>query len=213
MSCAKFTNSVMDDDWTVSYDKVPQTAEDKSNAVNRLKRGWDNTVFPTLNGLFGLKLTKPDFAMLIEALAKANSHAVMFTLVLAANDMHVELEAGSVTLIIGKVALPSELEDYRNFLVHLNRWGSGGHIIVSDSDIKKYNSDNPPLPAKYKDFDEMMKKNVKTDVEAFRTWAKSKKKAALDAIDKTAKAKPTDKARVDALKAINAALTEYQKGF
>ena len=211
MSCAKFTNSVMDDDWTVSFDKVPQTA-DKADAVARLKRGWDS-VYPQLNGLFGLTLTKPDLEMLIDALTKANTHAVMFTLVLTTNDMHVELEAGKLTLIIGKVAVPSELEPYRNFLTHLHRWSAGGHDIVTDSDLQKYNKDNPPLPAKYKDFDEMTKKNVPADVAAFRTWAKAKKKAALDEIDKTAKAKATDPKRVAALKGINAALTEYQKSF
>jgi hypothetical protein len=58
-------------------------------------------------------------------------------------------------------------------------------------------------------------KKGKADLEAFRSWAKgdSSAKKALEAIDKTAKAKPTDPARVAALKAINLALQAYLKTF
>lgn len=51
-----------------------------------------------------------------------------------------------------------------------------------------------------------MVKKSKSDLDAFRDWAKtnSNAKKAFSEIDETAKAKPNDPARVAALKAINA---------
>jgi hypothetical protein len=100
--------------------------------------------------------------------------------------------------------------------VLLNGWSTADRTSVPDADFKKFNDSNPKKPPKptYKDFDEMAKKS-KTDVDAFRAWAKgnSNAKKAFEAIDKTAKAKPTDPARVEAMKLINAALQDYYKTF
>ena len=169
-----------------------------------------------LDGLAGLKLVKPDFDSLADALIKSRTHAVMFELVLTKTEFRLDVQISNVTVRAGKVSVPSHLEEYRNFLGLLNGWSSPGRDIVPDADFKKFNASNPKKPAKpsYKDFDEMAKKS-KADVDAFRTWAKgnSNAKKAFDALDKTAKAKPTDPARAAALKAINDSLKDYYKTF
>jgi hypothetical protein len=214
MGFNQFENKVLVDDWTVSFDKAPQP-DDKPNMVRRITKGWDS-VKSDLDGLAGLKLVKPDVDALADTLVKSKTHAVMFELVLTKSEFRLDVEAGDLTVKAGKVAVPSDLEDYRNFLANLNGWSTSGRDIVPDADFKKFNDNNPKRPAKptYKDFDEMAKKS-KTDVDAFRTWAKgnSSAKKAFEAIDKTAKAKPSDPARVAALKAINDALKEYYKTF
>jgi len=214
MSITYFENTVMVDGWTVSFDKVPTDA-DKPNVVKRLSKKWDD-VKSDIDGLSGLKVVKPDFDTLADALIKDNSHAVMFELVLTKAEFRLDVEAGKITVKAGKVGVPSDLEEYRTFLGNLNGWSNNDRNIVPDSDFKKFNDNNPKKPAKptYKDFDEMVKKS-KTDVDAFRTWAKTNgnAKKAFDAIDKTAKAKPTDPARVAALKLINASMQDWYKTF
>jgi hypothetical protein len=215
MSFSSFENTFMPDDWTVSFDKVPQAA-DKENVVNRVKKRWE-TVKSDLDGLSGLKLVKPDFDAVADALIKSGTHAVIFNMVLTKAEFRLDVEVGNVTFKAGSVKVPSDLEEYRTFLSNLNGWSNSDRNIVPDSDFKSFNDKNPkapPKPKKYADFDELVKKS-KDDLEAFRTWAKanSTAKKALDAIDKTAKSKPTDPARVDALKAINVSLKEYYKTF
>jgi hypothetical protein len=214
MSFTYFENTAQFDDHLVSFDKVPQAA-DKENVLRRIKKGWDG-VMSDLNGLGGIKLVKPDFDAVADALIKSGTHAVMFDLVLTKAEFRLDVIAGNTTWKSGSVKVPSELEDYRNFLSLLNGWSTTDHNIVPDADFKKFNANNPKKPAKpaYKDFDEMAKKS-KSDVDAFRAWAKGNgnAKKAFDAIDKTAKAKPTDPARVAALKAINASLQDYYKTF
>jgi hypothetical protein len=169
-----------------------------------------------LNGLGGIRLVKPDFDAVADALIKSGTHAVMFEMVLTKSEFRLDVIAGNVTWKAGSAKVPSELEDYRNFLSLLNGWSTADRNIVPDADFKKFNASNPKKPAKpaYKDFEEMAKKS-KADVDAFRAWAKGNGngKKAFDAIDKTAKAKPTDPARVAALKAINASLQDYYKTF
>ena len=217
MSFSLYENSIDVDDWLVSSDQIPNPddADSKSHFEKRLSKGWDK-VKGDLDGLAGLKLSKPDFDMIITALAKAKSHAVIFSLVLTKSEFRLDIGAGSLTIKGGRVAVPSDLEDYRTFLSYLNGWSNNDHNIVPDSEFRKFNDNNPKKPPKpsYKDFAEMAKKS-KSDVDAFRAWAKgnSNAKKAFDAIDKTAKAKDTDPARVAAMKAINEALKDYYKTF
>lgn len=214
MSFNYFENTAQLDDYVVSFDKVPLAA-DKDNVVKRIKKNWDG-VMSDLNGLAGIKLVKPDFDSVADALIKSGTHAVMFDMVLTKSEFRLDVIAGNVTWKAGSVKVPSDLEDYRNFLGLLNGWSNANRNIVPDADFKKFNDSNPKKPAKptYKNFEEMAKKS-KADVDAFRTWAKgnSNAKKAFEAIDKTAKAKPTDPARVAALKAINASLQDYYKTF
>ena len=204
------------DDWTLSFDQIPaDTPEGRKNAVARLARHWEN-LKKDVDGQAGLKMVKPDFDALITALIKAKSHAIMFDLVLTKAEFVLNVEAGSTTIKGGSVKVPTDLEEYRNFLANLSGWSQGDHNLVPESDRKSWNDKNPPpppKPTKYKNYDELVKKNAKSEVDAFRTWAKanSAAKKAIDAIDKTAKAKPTDGARVQALKDINIAYTAYLK--
>jgi hypothetical protein len=207
-----FENTAQLDDHLVSFDKVP-VAADKENVLRRIKKSWDGVV-SDLNGLGGLKLSKPDFDAVADALIKSGTHAVIFDMVLTKSEFRLDVIAGKTTFNAGSVRVPSDLEDYRNFLGLLNGWSNQDRNIVPDSDFKKFNADNPkaPVRTKYKDFDEMTRKS-KDDVAAFRAWAKSNSKAkkAFEDLDKTAKAKPTDPARAAALKAINLALQDYNK--
>jgi len=214
MSFTPIENTVLIDDHTVSFDKVP-TAADKENVVRRITKQWDG-VMSDVNGLNGLKLSKPDIPGLADTLIKSGTHAVMFQLVLTKAEFRLDVLVGNTTINVGKVRVPTDLEDYRTFISNLNGWSNSDRDIVSDADFKKFNADNPKKPPKpsYKTFEEMEKKS-KADVDAFRAWAKtnSNAKKAFDAIDKTAKAKPTDPARVAALKLINASLQDYYKTF
>jgi hypothetical protein len=214
MSFTPFENTALIDDHAVTFDKVP-TAADKENVVRRIAKQWDG-VMSDVNGLGGIKLSKPDFSALADTLIKSGTHAVLFELVLTKAEFRLDIVVDKTTLKAGTVRVPSELEEYRSFLSNLNGWSSSDHDIVPDADFKKFNADNPKKPPKpsYKDFDEMAKKS-KSDVDAFRAWAKgnANAKKAFDAIDKTAKAKPTDPARVAALKLINASLQDYYKTF
>jgi len=139
---------------------------------------------------------------------------VIFDMVLTKSEFRLNVVVGNVTFKAGSVNVPTDLEEYRNFLGTLNGWSNSTRNIVSDADFKNFNAKNPKKPTEYKDFDEMVKKS-KTDLEAFRNWAKTNnnaKKAFAD-IDKTAKAKPSDPTRQAALKAINASMKEYYKSF
>jgi len=212
VSIAYFENTAQLDDWLVSFDKVPQAA-DKDTVVRRVKKNWDG-VKSDLDGLGGMKLQRPDFDAVADALIKSGTHAVIFDMVLTKSEFRLDVVVGNVTFKAGSVNVPTDLEEYRNFLGTLNGWSNSTRNIVSDADFKNFNAKNPKKPTEYKDFDEMVKKS-KTDLEAFRNWAKTNnnaKKAFAD-IDKTAKAKPSDPTRQAALKAINASMKEYYKSF
>lgn len=214
MGFTYFENTASLDEHVVSFDKVPQQA-DKDTVVKRIKKKWDG-VMSDLNGLGGIKLSKPDFDTVADALIKSGTHAVIFDMVLTKSEFRLDVIVDKTTWKAGSVKVPTDLEDYRNFLSLLNGWSNADRNIVPDADFKKFNDSNPKKPPKptYKDFDEMAKKS-KTDVDAFRAWAKgnSNAKKAFEAIDKTAKAKPTDPARAEAMKLINAALQDYYKTF
>lgn len=214
MAFTYFENTAQMDERDVSFDKVPQEA-DKENVVRRIRKAWEG-VMSDLNGLAGLKLAKPDVAGLADALIKSKTHAVIFDLVLTKTEFRLDVITGNTTWKAGSVKVPTDLEEYRNFLGLLSGWSTTDQNIVPEADFKKWNDSNPKKPAKptYKDFDEMAKKS-KADVDAFRDWAKGngKAKEAFKAIDATAKAKPTDPARQKAMTAINAALQEYYKTF
>lgn len=214
MTFSYFENTAQLDEHLVSFDKVPLAA-DKDNVVKRIKKKWEG-VMSDLNGLAGISLVKPDFDAVANALIKAGTHAVIFDLVLTKSEFRLDVIVGNTTWKAGSVKVPSDLEDYRGFLGLLNGWSTAERNIVPDADFKKFNNSNPKKPAKpsYKDFDEMAKKS-KADVDAFRAWAKgnSKAKKAFEDIDKTAKAKANDPARLAALKAINVSLQDYYKTF
>lgn len=215
MSITYFENSAQLDDWLVSFDKVPQPA-DKPNVLRRIAKSWDG-VKSDLDGLAGMKLSKPDLDGVADALINSGTHAVLYDLVLTKADFKLNVEAGKASFKAGSVRVPSDLEEYRNFLASLNGWSTGARNIVPDADFKAFNEKNPkkpPKPTEYKDYEEMARKS-KSDLNAFSNWAKtnSAAKKALVEVDRTAKAKANDPARLAALKAINVSLKEYYKSF
>ena len=213
MGCNTFDNTATLDDQLVSFDKVPTDA-DKVNVVKRISTKWAG-VMSDLNGLGGLKLVKPNFDALADAVIREKTHAVIWEMVLTKTEFRLDIVVGNTTFKAGSVKVPTELEDYRNFLSLLNGWSNATRNIVPDADFKKYNADNPKKPAKptYKTYDEIAKN--KTDLAAFRTWAKanSKHKKAVEALDATEKLKASDSKRVDAVKLANTALQDYLKTF
>lgn len=215
MAFTFYENTALIDDRLISFDKAPEEG-DRTNGVRRISKGWE-AVKSDLDGLGGIKLQKPDAEDLFSHLVKSKTHAVIFELVLTKSEFRLDVQVGNATFKQGSVRVPTELEEYRNFLGLLNGWSTGEHNIVPDADFKKWNADNPKAPAKpppYKDYDEMLKKS-KSDADAFRAWAKTNSKAgkAFADVDRTAKAKPTDPARAAAVKAINESLKDYYKSF
>lgn len=216
MAFNAYENTVLMDDHTVSFDKVPEEG-DRVNGVRRIGKRWDE-VKGDLDGLAGIKLQKPDIEDLFGHLVKSKTHAVMFELVLTKAEFRLDVQVGNASFKQGSVRVPSDLEDYRNFLATLNGWSTSGRDIVPDAAFKKWNADNPKAPAKppqYKDYDEMLKKS-KSDADAFRAWAKksnSKADKAFKAYDDTAKAKSNDPARAAAVKGLNDSLKDYYKSF
>lgn len=215
MGFSAYENTVLLDDRTASFDKVPDEG-DRVNGVRRIAKRWDE-VKSDLDGLAGIKLQKPDFDALFSQLVKSKTHAVMFELVLTKSEFRLDVVVGNASFKQGSVRVPSDLEEYRNFLSLLNGWSTTGRDIVPDADFKKWIADNPKGPTKppqYKDYDEMLKKS-KSDAAAFREWAKKNGKAskAFADYDKTAKSKPTDPARVAAVTAVNESLKDYYKSF
>ena len=208
-------NTATMDDRLISFDKVPQEA-DKANVVKRIRKGWEGVV-SDLDRLAGIKLAKADFEGLADALIKSKQHAVIFELVLTDTEFRLDVVIGNTTWKAGSVKVPTDLEAYRTFLATLNGWTTAERNIVPDADFKKFNDANPKKPPKptYKDFDEMVAKKNKADMDAFRAWAKgnSKAKEAFKQIDATAKAKATDPKRKEAMTAINAAMQEWLKTF
>jgi hypothetical protein len=214
MAFTYFENSVGLDEHIVKYHYPPKPI-DKPGELKRLKKSWEG-VMSDLNGLNGISLTRPDFEMVVDTVIKTGTGAVMYQLVLTKTEFRLDVLVDKLSIKAGNVRLPSDLEEYRSFLGMLNGWSNSTRDIVPDADFKKFNTDNPKRPdkPKAKDYDALVKLG-KTQVDAFRSWAKgnSNAKKAFDAIDKTAKAKPTDPARVAALKAINLSLQDYLKTF
>ncbi len=215
MGFSAYENTALVDDRTVSFDKVPEEG-DRTNGVRRIGKRWDE-LKSDLDGLSGIKLQKPDIEDLFGHLVKSKTHAVMFELVLTKSEFRLDVQVGNATFKQGSVRVPSDLEQYRNFLSSLNGWSTSERNIVPDAAFKKWNTENPKGPAKppqYKDYDEMLKKS-KSDADAFREWAKKNTKAnkAFADHDKTAKAKATDPARAAAVKAIDESLKDYYKSF
>ena len=214
MGFTYFENTAQLDDHLVSFDKAPQDA-DKDNVVKRITKKWDG-VMSDLNGLAGIKLARPDFKAVADALIKSGTHAVIFDMVLTKSEFRLNVIVGKTTWMAGSVKVPTELEEYRNFLSLLNGWSNAAETSfrMRTSRSSTTATRRSPRSPRTKTSTRVAKKN-KPDVEAFRAWAKGNGngKKAFEAIDKTAKAKPTDPARVAAMKLINAALQDYYKTF
>ena len=211
-----YENEISPDDWLVS-DMNANADDDPEVFERKLRKKYDKVKSDT-SSIDGLSIKAPDWATVISTKKREKSRAVSFDLSL--NKSALVLTAGTPTgtrFILGKKAVPSDVEEYRTFLEGLMNWSDSDHPLVTEADFKDWGKKNPKKPEKptvYKTYDEMVKKS-KTDAEAFRTWAKTNAagKKALDELTKTDKLKPADPARVKALKAVDAVLPAYYKTF
>ena len=211
-----YENEISPDDWLVS-DMSASADDDPEVFERKLRKKYDKVKSDT-SSIDGLSIKAPDWATVISTKKREKSRAVSFDLSLKKSEL--VLSAGTPTgtrFILGKKAVPSDIEEYRTFLEELMNWSDSDHPLVTEADLKDWNKKNPKKPEKptvYKTYDEMAKKS-KADTEAFKTWAKTNAaaKKALDELTKTDKLKPADPARVKALKAVDAVLPVYYKAF
>ena len=211
-----YENEISPDEWLVS-DMNANADDDLEVFERKLRKKYDKVKSDT-SSIDGLSIKAPDWATVISTKKREKSRAVSFDLSLKKSEL--VLSAGTPTgtrFILGKKAVPSDIEEYRTFLEGLMNWSDSDHPLVTEADLKDWNKKNPKKPEKptvYKTYDEMAKKS-KADTEAFKTWAKTNAaaKTALDELTKTDKLKPADPARVKALKAVDAVLPVYYKTF
>jgi hypothetical protein len=208
-----YENEISPDDWLVS--DMNANADDDPVVYERKLRKKYDTVKSETSSIDGLSIKAPDWATMISTKKREKSRAVSFDLSLKKSEL--VLTAGTPTgtrFILGKKSVPTDLEDYRTFLEGLMNWSDSDHPLVTEADFKDWSSKNSKKPTVYKTYEEMVKKS-KADAEAFRTWAKTNAagKKALDELTKTDKLKPSDAARVKALKAVDAVLPAYYKTF
>lgn len=211
-----YENEISPDDWLVS-DMNANADDDPEVFERKLRKKYDKVKSDT-SSIDGLSIKAPDWATVISTKKREKSRAVSFDLSLKKSEL--VLTAGTPTgtrFILGKKAVPSDVEEYRTFLEGLMNWSDSDHPLVTEADFKDWSKKNPKKPEKptvYKTYDEMVKKS-KADAEAFRNWAKTNAagKKALDELTKTDKLKPADPARAKALKAADAVLPAYYKTF
>jgi hypothetical protein len=208
-----YENEITPDEWLVS--DINANADDEPTYYERRLRKKYDKVKSEANSIDGLSIKAPDFATLISTKKREKSRAISFTLELKKSELVLTAGTpGGSRFILGKKSVPTDLDEYRTFLEGLMNWSDGDHPLVTEADFKDWSKKNPKKPTVYKTYEEMVKKS-KADAEAFRTWAKTNAagKKALDELTKTDKLKPTDAARVKALKAVDAVLPAYYKTF
>ena len=208
-----YENEISPDDWLVS-DMNANADDDPVVYERKLRKKYDK-VKSDIGSIDGLSIKAPDFATVISTKKREKSRAVSFDLSLKKAELVLTVGTpGGTRFILGKKSVPTDTEEYRTFLEGLMNWSDSDHPLVTEADFKEWSKKNPKKPTVYKTYDEMVKKS-KADTDAFKTWAKSNAaaKKALDELTKTDKLKPTDAARVKALKAVDAVLPTYYKSF
>ena len=208
-----YENEISPDDWLVS-DMNANADDDPVVYERKLRKKYDK-VKSDISSIDGLSIKAPDWATVISTKSREKSRAVSFDLTLKKSELALTVGTPTGTrFMLGKKSVPTDPEDYRTFLEGLMNWSDSDHPLVTEADFKDWSKQNPTKPTVYKTYDEMVKKS-KADAEAFRTWAKTNAaaKKALDELTKTDKLKPSDAARVKALKAVDAVLPAHFKSF
>jgi hypothetical protein len=208
-----YENEIRPDDW-VAADVNANADDDPVNYERKLRKKFDQ-VKRAVSAIDGLGARAPDYATLIATKKREKSRAIAFGLELGRSQL--VLSAGTPTgtrFILGKKAVPSDLEEYRDFLEALMNWSDGDHPLVTESDFKAWSRKNPKKPTVYKTYEELARRS-KPDLEAFKAWAKTNAvaKKVLEEAARTEKLKPADPARVKVLKALDAVLALYYKTF
>ena len=210
-----YENEIGPDEWIASDRSASQFDEDPI-FEHKFRKVFDQ-VKSDVKDIDGLSPKAPDYATVIATRKREKSHAVSFELKLSKSELALTVGApGGSRFMVAKRSVPSDLEDYRDFLQALSNWNDTVPL-VPEKDFKDWNAKNPkavPKPTVYKTYEEMAKKS-KSDTEAFLKWAKAQSsfKKAVDELIKTEKLKPADPVRVKALAAVAPALAAYYKSF
>jgi len=210
-----FESEIDPEDWT-AFDLSASAFDDDAIFEKKLHKVFDK-VKSDVKDIDGLNPKAPDYATVIATRKREKSHAVSFELKLSKSELALTVGTpGGSRFMVTKRSVPSDLEEYRDFLQALSNWNDSD-ALVPEKDLKEWNSKNPkavPKPTVYKTYDEMAKKS-KSDTEAFVKWAKAQTsyKKAAEELAKTEKLKPADPLRVKAIAAMAPALAAYYKSF
>jgi hypothetical protein len=208
-----YENEIDPDGWIVS--DVNADRDDDPVAYERKLRKKYDTVKRDVNAIDGLSIKAPDWATLIATKKREKSRAISFVLDLKRSAL--VLTAGTPTgsrFVLGRRAVPADLEEYRLFLEGLVGWSDGDHPLVSEADFKAWSRKNPKKPTVYKTYAEMVRAS-KADAEVFLAWAKTSSvgKKVMEESVRTEKLKPADPARLKVLKLLDAMLAGYYRTF
>ena len=206
-----YENEISPDAWTVG--DVNADRDDDPVAYERKLRKKYDIVKRDVNGIDGMSIKAPDWATLIATKKREKSRAISFDLDLKRSSLVLTAgPPGGTRFVLGRRAVPSDLEEYRVFLEALMGWSDGDHPLVSEADFKAWSKKNPKKPVVCKTYEELARKS-KADAETFRAWAKanSATKKVLEEVARTAKLKPADPARVRATKLLDASLGAWYR--
>jgi hypothetical protein len=210
-----YESEIGPDDWIAS-DHNADAFEADDVFEKKLRRVFDK-VKSDVKDIDGLSPKAPDYATVMATRKREKSHAVSFELKLSKSELALTVGTpGASRFMVAKRLVPSDLEDYRDFLEALSKWNDTD-ALVPEKDFKDWSAKNPkavPKPTVYKTYEDMAKKS-KPDTEAFLKWAKAQNtyKKVVDELAKTEKLKPADPARVKAIAAVAPALAAYYKSF
>jgi hypothetical protein len=206
-----FENGISPDSWLVS-DVNADRDDDPAAYERKLRRKYD-IVKRDVNGIDGLSIKAPDWATLIATKKREKSRAVSFELDLKRSSLVLTAgPPGGTRFVLGRRAVPGDLEEYRAFLEALLGWSGGERPLVGESDFKAWSRKNPKKPIVCKTYEELVRRS-RPDAETFRAWAKANAaaKKALDEAARTAKLKPGDPARARAAKLLDATLGAWYR--
>jgi hypothetical protein len=210
-----YESEISPEDWTAS-DHNANAFEEDPVFEKKLRKVFDK-VKSDVKDIDGLSPKAPEYATVMETRKREKSHAVTFELKLSKSDLALTVGTpGGSRFMVAKRSVPSDLEEYRDFLQALSNWNDTD-ALVPEKDFKDWSAKNPkavPKPTVYKTYEDMAKKS-KPDTEAFLKWAKAQTsyKKAAEELAKTEKLKPADPARVKAMTAMGPALAAYYKSF
>ncbi len=197
-----YENEIGPEDW-IEYDKSALAFDEDAVFEQHLRKRFDK-VKADVKDIDGLNPKAPDYATVNASRKREKSHAVSVELKLSKSELALTVGTpGGSRFMVAKRSVPSDLEEYRDFLQALSNWHDSD-VLVPEKDFEAWN-------AKYED----MAKKSKPDTEAFLKWAKAQSsyKKVVEELAKAEKLKPADPARVKAMAAMAPALAADCKSF
>jgi hypothetical protein len=201
-----YENEISPDTWIVS-DVNADRDDDPVAYEHKLRKKYD-IVKRDVNGIDGMSVKAPDWATLVATKKREKSRAISFELDLKRASLVLTAgPPGGTRFVLGRRAVPGDLEEYRAFLEALMGWSDSDHPLVGESDFKAWSKKNPKKPIVCKTYEELARKS-KADAETFRAWAKANPaaKKVLEEAARAEKLKSTDPARVRTTKLLDATL-------